>query len=130
MWQIYFVLCALSCVSSFFGPAQSVTIRSHVPSNGLMSANALMQMSMMGTRVIGPATAGALVAAFGPRVCYAIDFVSFLASTGLIGSVAIVRAISPARVAAPESTNSKVRCCTNWARGCASSCTMRRFPSS
>ena len=31
-----------------------------------MSANALMQMAMMGTRVIGPAAAGALVAAFGP----------------------------------------------------------------
>src|SRR6266567_8757565 len=47
MWQIYVVLCALSCVSSFFGPAQSVTIRHHVPANGLISANALMQMAMM-----------------------------------------------------------------------------------
>src|SRR5829696_8616824 len=46
MWQIYGVLFLLSCVSSFFGPAQSVTIRSHVPANGWMSANALMQMAM------------------------------------------------------------------------------------
>jgi MFS transporter, DHA3 family, macrolide efflux protein len=108
MWQIYLVLCALSCVSSFFAPAQSVTIRSHVPPNGLMSANALMQMAMMGTRVIGPAAAGALVAAFGPNVCYAIDFVSFLVSAALISSVAILRAASPARAAREESTNSKV----------------------
>jgi DHA3 family macrolide efflux protein-like MFS transporter len=108
MWQIYLILCALSCVSSFFGPAQSVTIRSHVPPNGLMSANALMQVAMMGTRVVGPAAAGALVAAFGPRVCYAIDFVSFLVSAALISSVAIVRAASPPRAAAPETTNSKV----------------------
>jgi MFS family permease len=107
MWQIYVILGALSCVSSFFGPAQSVTIRSHVPAHGLMSANALMSMAMMGTRVIGPALAGALVAAFGPRICYAIDFVSFLVSAGLISSVAIVRAVSPPR-AAIESTNSKV----------------------
>lgn len=85
MWQIYLVLCALSSVSSFFAPAQSVTIRSHVPANGLMSANALMQMAMMGTRVVGPAAAGALVAAFGARICYAIDFVSFLGSAALIG---------------------------------------------
>ena len=84
-WQIYLVLAALSCVSSFFAPAQSVTIRSHVPPHGLMSANALMQMAMMGMRVIGPAAAGALVAAFGPHVCYAVDFVSFLASAALIG---------------------------------------------
>jgi len=108
MWQIYFVLCALSCVSSFFGPAQSVTIRSHVPPQGLISANALMQMGMMGTRVIGPAAAGALVAAFGPRICYAIDFVSFLASAALIGSVAIVRVVSPGPAAVAESTNSRV----------------------
>jgi DHA3 family macrolide efflux protein-like MFS transporter len=108
MWQIYVVLFLLSCVSSFFAPAQSVTIRSHVPAHGLMSANALMQMAMMGTRVVGPAAAGGLVAAFGPNICYAVDFVSFLVSAALIGSVAIVRAISPARATAEESTNSKV----------------------
>jgi len=107
MWQIYIVLAALSCVSSFFGPAQSVTIRSHVPPHGLMSANALMQMAMMGTRVVGPAAAGALVAAFGPQVCYALDFLSFLVSAALIGSVAIIRPAAPER-AATESTNSKL----------------------
>jgi MFS family permease len=108
MWQIYVILCALSCVSSFFGPAQSVTIRSHVPPHGLISANALMQMAMMGTRVIGPAAAGTLVSWFGPSVCYAIDFVSFIVSAALIGSVAIVRPPSPARVA-DETTNNKVQ---------------------
>src|SRR5205085_4613214 len=57
----------------------------------LISANALMQMAMMGTRVIGPAAAGALVAAFGPRLCYALDVLSFIASAALISSVAILR---------------------------------------
>ena len=109
MWQIYLVLGALSCVSSFFGPAQSVTIRSHVPGHGLMSANALMQMAMMGTRVVGPAAAGALVAAFGPSVCYAIDFVSFLVSAALISSVAIVRAASQARAPVEDTTRNKVQ---------------------
>lgn len=108
MWQIYLVLCALSCVSSFFAPAQSVTIRSHVPANGLMSANALMQMAMMGTRIVGPAAAGALVAAFGARICYAIDFVSFLGSAALIGSVAILRPAEPSRAQVEESAGSKV----------------------
>src|SRR6186997_2141416 len=108
MWQIYVILCALSCVSSFFGPAQSVTIRSHVPPHGLISANALMQMAMMGTRVIGPAAAGALVAAFGPNICYAIDFASFLVSAAFISTVAIIRAASPVRAAAEATTNSKV----------------------
>jgi len=106
MWQIYVVLAALSCVSSFFGPAQSVTIRTHVPPDGLMAANALMQMAMLGARVVGPAAAGALVAGFGAEICYAVDFISFLVSAALIGSVAIVRPAeaTPRR----DSANSKV----------------------
>src|SRR3954466_7151708 len=61
IWQVYGVLAALSCVSAFFGPAQTVTIRSHVPTTGLMSANALMQIAFMGSRIIGPSIAGVLV---------------------------------------------------------------------
>ena len=92
LWQVYVVLAALSCVSAFFGPAQTVTIRAHVPTTGLMSANALMQIAFMGSRIIGPATAGALVALFHADACATgIDVVSFLASAALIGSVAIVR---------------------------------------
>src|SRR4030088_463303 len=91
IWQIYAVLAALSCVSAFFGPAQTVTIRSHVPTTGLMSANALMQIAFMGSRIIGPAAAGIIVGRFTPQVCYAIDVASFLVSASLIASVAIVR---------------------------------------
>lgn len=91
LWQVYLVLIGISAVSSFFSPAQSVTIRHSVPSNGLLSANALMQMAVMGVRIVGPAAAGLLVASFGADVCYAIDAVSFVASGCLIASVAIVR---------------------------------------
>jgi MFS transporter, DHA3 family, macrolide efflux protein len=91
LWQVYMVLVGLSAVSSFFAPAQSVTIRHTVPPHGLLSANALMQMGMMSVRIIGPATAGVLVSTFGPDVCYAIDAASFLVSASLIASVAILR---------------------------------------
>ena len=103
LWQVYGVLAALSCVSAFFGPAQTVTIRSHVPTAGLMSANALMQIAFMSSRIIGPATAGAIVARFTPRVCYGIDVASFLVSASLIASVAIVR---PASLLAPAGSSS------------------------
>lgn len=105
LWQVYAILIALSSVSSFFAPAQSVTIRSHVPREGLLSANALMQIAMMGIRILGPAAAGALVAAFGARLCYAVDGVSFLASAALIGTVVIVRPASPAAV---QSANNRI----------------------
>jgi MFS family permease len=91
IWHVYVVLAALSCVSAFFGPAQTVTIRTYVPALGLMSANALMQVAFMGSRIIGPATAGAIVAAFTPKVCYLLDVASFLFSAAMIGSVVIRR---------------------------------------
>jgi MFS family permease len=99
VWQVYLVLAALSCVSAFFGPAQQVTIRTHVPANGLISANALMQIAFMGMRILGPATAGTVAATFGPATCYAIDVLSFLGSAALIGSVFIRR---PARASTGE----------------------------
>src|SRR5216110_3038362 len=75
LWQVYIVLAALSCVSAFLGPAQQVTIRTHVPMHGLISANALMQIAFMGSRIVGPATAGAIATAFGPGVCYTLDVI-------------------------------------------------------
>ena len=103
MWEVYFVLAALSCVSAFFGPAQTVTIRSHVPGEGLISANALMQIAFLGSRIVGPATAGALVAAFGPNICYWLDVLSFLISASFIGSVMIRR---PRTIKVPTESSS------------------------
>jgi len=103
VWQVYLVMASLSCVSAFFGPAQTVTIRSAVPIHGLLAANALMQVAFMGSRIIGPATAGAIVAAFTPRVCYILDVASFLVSASLIATVTIVR---PASLLAPTASSS------------------------
>jgi MFS family permease len=103
LWQVYAVLAALSCVSAFFGPAQQVTIRTHVPAHGLVSANALMQIAFLGMRIAGPATAGTIAAAFGPGTCYAIDVLSFVISAALIGSVVIRR--PPVAAAAAPSSN-------------------------
>src|SRR2546430_3123577 len=103
IWNVYVVLAALSCVSAFFGPAQTVTIRTHVPAEGLISANALMQIAFMGSRIVGPAAAGMLVGQFGPNVCYSFDVLSFLVSASLIGSVIIRR---PASMKAPTESSS------------------------
>jgi MFS transporter, DHA3 family, macrolide efflux protein len=91
MFSFYAILASISIVSSFFSPAQGVTIRSAVPLHGLRSANALMQQVMFGMRIIGPAIAAFLVASFGPRTCYIADSVSFFASGCLIATLAISR---------------------------------------
>jgi MFS family permease len=103
IWHFYAILAAISVVSSFFGPAQGVAIRSAVPLHGLRSANALMQQVMFGMRIIGPAIAAFMVAYAGPRSCYIFDSISFVASACLIASVALVRtAPKPAETHAEE----------------------------
>ena len=98
-WHFFFVLAAISVVSSFFGPAQGVAIRSLVPFHGLRSANALMQQVMFVTRIAGPAAAGTLVSLFGRQSCYYADAASFIASGCLIATLTLVR---PAASAHPE----------------------------
>lgn len=88
IWHFYVILAAISIVSSFFGPAQGVAIRSAVPLHGLRSANSLMQQVMFGMRIVGPAVAAFMVAAFGPTSCYLTDAASFVGSGLLIASVA------------------------------------------
>lgn len=94
--HFYLALAAISVVSSFFGPAQGVAIRSAVPAHGLRSANSLMQQVMFGMRIIGPPLAGVLYTALGARSCYWADAASFLASGLLIASLAITRPVAAA----------------------------------
>jgi DHA3 family macrolide efflux protein-like MFS transporter len=103
IWHFYVILAAISIVSSFFGPAQGVAIRSAVPLHGLRSANALMQQVMFGMRIIGPAIAAFMVAYLGARSCYIFDSISFVASASLIASVALVR--TAPKPAAPSAEN-------------------------
>src|ERR1700727_2983792 len=71
---------AINVISSFFGPAQGVAIRSAVPLHGLRSANSLMQQVMFGMRIIGPPVAGLFYVALGARTCYIADSTSFVCS--------------------------------------------------
>jgi DHA3 family macrolide efflux protein-like MFS transporter len=103
MSDFYLALAAISVVSSFFGPAQGVAIRSVVPLHGLRSANALMQQVMFGMRIVGPSVAALLVANFGPATCYWADAASFVASACLIASVGLRRAEEPAAPVSHES---------------------------
>jgi DHA3 family macrolide efflux protein-like MFS transporter len=92
LYEIYALLFLLSTVSTFFLPAQSVTVRTIVPPEGLMAANALLQQAMQIARIVSPALAGAMVSAFGPAYCYGIDTASFLFSAAMISKIAIERA--------------------------------------
>ena len=104
LWHFYATLAAISVVSSFFGPAQGVAIRSMVPLHGLRSANALIQQVMFGMRIVGPFVAALLVSWFGYFSCYLVDGASFVASALLIASVAFAPSAAPAVSPASSST--------------------------
>lgn len=92
--QIYVVFLLVSSVSSFFGPAQSVTLRTLVPMNGLMAANALMSQAFYSMRIIAPATAGLLVYWLGENSCFYLDTVSFIFSAAMLSTVVVMRVVA------------------------------------
>src|SRR5436305_2383981 len=89
--QVCAIFVVLSAVSSFFGPAQSVTLRTLVPKEGLLAANALMAQAFYTVRILSPALAGVLVAWLTEKATFYIDSVSFMFSALMIGTLVIVR---------------------------------------
>jgi MFS transporter, DHA3 family, macrolide efflux protein len=84
LWHLYAVFIALSSVSSFFVPAQSVVVRTLVPAAGLLTANALVSQAFQVMQILSPALAGWLVDFTGAAVCFWIDVASFLFSAFMI----------------------------------------------
>jgi DHA3 family macrolide efflux protein-like MFS transporter len=89
--EIYVIFFALGSVSSFFIPAQSVTLRTIVPHAGLMSANALMQNAIQLMQIISPAIAGVLVASVSAKACFWLDSLSFIFSASMVYTLTIDR---------------------------------------
>jgi MFS transporter, DHA3 family, macrolide efflux protein len=103
-WHYYAVIASIGAVSSFFMSAQTAAIRAAVPSHGLRAANALMQQVGLVMRIVGSAFAGFLVANFGAKSCYLVDFASFAASALLIASLTLVLPVAEHnRVHIPDS---------------------------
>lgn len=89
--QICVIFAIISTVSSFFAPAQSVTIRTIVPHEGLLAANAMITQAFYLVRLLSPFVAGALIAWLGEKLCFYLDTASFVFSAGMISSLAILR---------------------------------------
>jgi DHA3 family macrolide efflux protein-like MFS transporter len=105
LWQIYAIFFALSSVSSFFIPAQSVTVPILVKREGLLAASGLMQQTMQFVRIFSPAAASALVGWFGEASCYYADSLTFFISAVILLSLSYHR---PA-VASPRGVGAVLR---------------------
>jgi MFS family permease len=93
--QLYVIFIALSVVSSFFAPAQSVTLRTLVAKEKLLAANALMSQAFYAVRLLSPVVAGALVAWLTEKSCFYFDSFSFFFSAAMVGSLLIQREGTP-----------------------------------
>ena len=91
--QIFVLFFLVSTVSSFFGPSQSITLRTLVPMNGLMAANAMMSQAFYTMRIIAPAAAGLLVYWLGYNSCFYLDTASFVFSAAMLSTIAIIRIV-------------------------------------
>ncbi len=107
--HIYVIFMLVSTVSSFFGPAQSVTLRTLVPIHGLLSANALMSQAFYTMRIIAPAAAGLLVYWLGENSCFYLDTVSFIFSAAMLSTIVVMRVISQKGGAGEKSVRSLLR---------------------
>jgi MFS transporter, DHA3 family, macrolide efflux protein len=90
--QICAIFALMSTVSSFFAPAQSVTVRTIVPHEGLLAANAMITQAFYLVRLLSPFAAGALIAWLGEKVCFYLDTASFIFSAGMISTLVILHA--------------------------------------
>ena len=91
IWQIYGVLIALSAISSFFTPAQTIGLRSLVPTDALMAANAIMMQAFQLTQILSPGVAALLATWLGERSCFWLDSGSFLFSAAVLSTIPIGR---------------------------------------
>ena len=94
--QLCAIFVALALVSSFFGPAQSVAVRTLVPKEKLLAANAMMSQAFYAVRLLSPVVAGALVAWLTEKSCFYFDAFSFFFSAAMISTLLIQREPSPA----------------------------------
>ncbi len=102
VWGYYVVLAAVSVVSSVFGPAQGVAVRSFVPLHGMRSAQALLQQVMFVMRIIGGPIAALLLVYASVSISFYADALSFVISGIFMASLAL-----PAMTKASESPAQK-----------------------
>jgi MFS family permease len=90
LWELVVLSAVCGAADAFFSPAVIGVVPELVEPGRRSQANALLGMSLSTASVVGPATAGALVATVGPGPAFAFDGATFAVSAAalaLIGPV-------------------------------------------
>ncbi|HEV2109668.1 MAG TPA: MFS transporter [Thermomicrobiales bacterium] len=79
LWHVYVLAGLLGVANAFDMPTRQAFVSELVDRDIVMNAVALNSALFNTGRVLGPAIAGVLLAAFGPGICFAINAASFAA---------------------------------------------------
>src|SRR5450755_4746236 len=82
VWHIMALALMLGTINAFDMPGRQSLIIEMTSKDDLLNAISLNSAIFNGARVVGPAVAGLLVAAFGEGICFLLNGVSFLAVIG------------------------------------------------
>jgi MFS family permease len=101
LWPLYLLIMIQSVLAAISAPASRTFMPRLLPKEQLRAGISLSTLSGRVTMLAGPALAGVVAAAWGLKVCYAVDAVSFSASLYATARLPVMR---PATVAASTRT--------------------------
>ncbi len=99
LWMVYALSFLQGVVTAVDNPARHSFFAEMVDAEHLTNAVSLNSAVMTGTRIVGPAVAGLLIAGAGLEVCFLVNGVSFLA---VIASLLAMRQEDLHRIRAPR----------------------------
>lgn len=80
IWQLALLYAIEGAATAFFNPASTAIVPQIVPGPRLQEANALLNLSRHGGKVVGPALAGILLALGSPGTALAVNAATFAVS--------------------------------------------------
>ena len=83
-WQIFVLAALLGVANAFDIPARQAFLVEAVSPEDIVNAVALNSSMLNGARIVGPAVAGLVVAAFGEGWCFLLNAISYIAVIGAL----------------------------------------------
>ncbi|MDQ4099457.1 MAG: MFS transporter [Chloroflexota bacterium] len=78
LWHVFVLALGLGIANAFDMPARQAFVSEMVDREAVMSAVALNSAVFNSGRIVGPAIAGVLLAAFGPAICFGLNAISYV----------------------------------------------------
>src|SRR5262249_8873116 len=100
--EIYAILFALSAVSTFFVPAQTIMIRTITPGEGVLAGTRVRRRAFQAVPIIAPAIAGGVVSWSGENPGYFLAGPSFFFPAGMSAAIPARGATAATEPSAPS----------------------------